>query len=494
MFASSALLGACASPLPEKGVGPGSTVVDPPEAAGSPVVRFEPPAPPDAVTPVTRIFVEFPGALADPRAMLVAGALTASQLRDFGKPVVPASLTSRAVSTLVWLEPSATVVVVAPLAALEPGALYTLAVSAPLVSLPFKVAAGPSALARVWPDRDDVAPSARAAVWCGPSDLGPLDAPVTLEPALLAGRFTLGTGAPVAAPRCVSFFSVAPSVASDASAPPALAPPAVTFDDGTRAALEPTVLFDRDEPPAAVSSCVAPAIPFGPACAEVEDDRVVVHPGAEPLLWTIDFGEPPVVRASRGGASFTLRPLPAEGRCRVATLDRSGHVSTADVAIVPAAPRAHVVVNEVLANPAGAEPAQEWVELYNDGSNAVALEGWVLEDAGGSTPLPAAELASGGFALVVPDAYVADDGIDPPPAPGTILVRVPMLGRSGLSNEGEKLTLRDPAGQVMSTFPAVKTKNGVSVARTTPDAADADPAFFISSPNGSSTPGAPNGP
>jgi hypothetical protein len=116
-----------------------------------------------------------------------------------------------------------------------------------------------------------------------------------------------------------------------------------------------------------------------------------------------------------------------------------------------------------------------------------------VDDAGGGhSVLPDAELAPSAFALVVSDAYVAGDGADPPPAPGTLVLRVPVLGRSGLSNEGEKLTLRDAAGTVISTFPAVKTKNGVSIARTAPDAPDTEPASFVLCPNGASTPGAPN--
>jgi hypothetical protein len=145
-----------------------------------------------------------------------------------------------------------------------------------------------------------------------------------------------------------------------------------------------------------------------------------------------------------------------------------------------------------LANPAGAEPSQEWVELYNDGADDVSLAGFVLEDGGGRTPLPDASLASGAFALVAPEAFIADDGVDPQPAPGALLIRVPALGRAGLSNEGETLTLRDPSGTIVSTFPAVKTKNGVSTARVAPDAPDADPSSFVPSPNGSATPGAPN--
>ena len=125
-------------------------------------------------------------------------------------------------------------------------------------------------------------------------------------------------------------------------------------------------------------------------------------------------------------------------------------------------------------------------------ARSVALAGFALEDAGGRAVLPEGDLAPRAFALVVSEAYVADDGVDPPPAPGTLMLRVPSLGRSGLSNEGEKLTLRDAAGTALSAFPAVKTKNGVSIARIAPDAPDDDPTAFLPSPNASATPGAPN--
>jgi hypothetical protein len=118
----------------------------------------------------------------------------------------------------------------------------------------------------------------------------------------------------------------------------------------------------------------------------------------------------------------------------------------------------------------------------------------VLEDAGGRSSFPDIALAPASFALVVTDAFIADDGVHPPPAAATLLVRVPALGRAGLSNEGEKLTLRDPLGNAVSTFPAIKTKNGVSIVRIAPDAPDTDPASFVPSPNGSATPGSPNVP
>ncbi len=490
------LLGfACETPLPARGAGVDSRgPLDAVDAGGSFRVRFDPEAPADGVSPVTRITVLSPQPLLAPRVLLVPGALSVSQLRDLGRSNVPQTLSSRSVSALVWLEADPTLLVVAPLTALEPGASYTLALSEPLVSFPFTVTreARP-ALGRVWPDRAEVAPSARAAVWCGPGPLGPLDTPATLEPALLAGRFTLGTGASIPAPQCIGWFTSAPMPSAlDASVPPAVPPASVTFDDGSSETLEPIVLFGRDAPPAPAVTCLPAEIPFGSGCADVQDDRIVVRPGDDPLLWTLDLGDGVVVRSTRGAKTFTLRPLPIGGVGHVGTLDRSGRVLDADVEIRAADKRAHIVLNEILANPAGAEPAQEWVELYNDGTDDVSLAGFVLEDGGGRTQLPDASLASGAFAIIASDAFVADDGVDPPPAPGALLLRVPALGRAGLSNEGEMLTLRGPTGAILSTFPPAKTKNGVSIARIAPDAPDADAASFVPSPNGSATPGAPN--
>ena len=184
--------------------------------------------------------------------------------------------------------------------------------------------------------------------------------------------------------------------------------------------------------------------------------------------------------------------MPADARFRLAALDESGRPSEDEVTVHPAPPMAHLVINEVMANPAGVERAQEWVELFNDGISPLAMGGYALETSGGTTVLPAAVLAPGAFALVVTDAYVENDGVDPVAAPGTLILRVPALGRDGLSNDGERLLLRDAAGAVISTFPALKAKSGVSNGRIAPDAPDGDADSFAPSANGSATPGAPN--
>src|SRR6185369_6311977 len=101
-----------------------------------------------------------------------------------------------------------------------------------------------------------------------------------------------------------------------------------------------------------------------------------------------------------------------------------------------------LVVTEVLANPAGTEPAQEYVEIRNLGDETLSLEGLLVQDSRGGDMLPAAELAAGAYALIVTSAYDPQSGADPAPRPGTMLVRVDSrIGTDGLSNGGEAVRL-----------------------------------------------------
>jgi hypothetical protein len=101
-----------------------------------------------------------------------------------------------------------------------------------------------------------------------------------------------------------------------------------------------------------------------------------------------------------------------------------------------------IAITEVLANPKGPEPQQEYVELRNLGDADVSLAGLRLEDSKGGDDLPAETLASGGYALVVTSTYDPEEGSDPAPRAGTLLVRVDTrLGSDGLSNSGEAVQL-----------------------------------------------------
>jgi hypothetical protein len=108
------------------------------------------------------------------------------------------------------------------------------------------------------------------------------------------------------------------------------------------------------------------------------------------------------------------------------------------------------------------------------------LVGYRILDIGGDTVLPDVVLPAGQFAVVVNETYLEDDEVDVLPPPEAILVRVPALGKSGLSNAGELLRLVDPEGHTISRFPALpKPKAGQSVSRRTTDASDGVSSSFV---------------
>jgi Lamin Tail Domain len=137
--------------------------------------------------------------------------------------------------------------------------------------------------------------------------------------------------------------------------------------------------------------------------------------------------------------------LPAGAAATVAAraTDRAGNVAeSAPLALTTPPALPPVAITEVMANPAGTEPAQEYVELRNMGDADLALDGLVIQDSRGGDMLPPGTLVSGGYALVVTSAYDPMSGADPPPRPGTLLLRVDTrIGTDGLSNSGEVVRL-----------------------------------------------------
>ncbi|HVZ74225.1 MAG TPA: lamin tail domain-containing protein [Polyangia bacterium] len=151
------------------------------------------------------------------------------------------------------------------------------------------------------------------------------------------------------------------------------------------------------------------------------------------------------VPAGAGAMTFDLAaptgalPPSTDATLVVRAVDRAGNVAeSAAVAWRTPAALPPLAITEVLANAAGAEPAQEFVELRNLGAEDVSTEGLAIADSRGSDALPAATIAPGEYALVVTSAYVATGGPDTPPRAGTQLLRVDArIGADGLSNGGE---------------------------------------------------------
>jgi hypothetical protein len=441
-------------------------------------VTLEPPAALDAAPPVLRVRVTAGGDALDPGLLaLVSGSVGPAQLLEVARGKVSATLAKRVVPALAWAEDGA--VVLAPTTALEPGASYTLAIGDRLdtVALTTAPLGGVPLLSRVWPPADGAAGD--FAVWCGDARLPRFDAAASLAPGALPGWIRRGAVTAGAGERCLRFE---PSQEGDADAH--VAPPLVSAaaDPSVQVRLDPSPIGATGAPSSVVAlACEADEIAFGPGCVKLADDRLYGRSPAAPVLWAVAGAGVDAVFAAWAGDPFVISGLPpsTDVTLDVAAVDARGTVLRMLLTAATLAPMPHMIINEVLANPLGPEPQQEWVEIVNDGPAPAVLDGYTLTDSGGDTALPPATLAPGAFALLVNQAFAEQDGLDAAPAPGTLLLRVPHLGKGGLSNAGEALVLSDGSGSVVSRFPARPApKAGFSVARRTPAAPDARSLSF----------------
>jgi hypothetical protein len=226
-------------------------------------------------------------------------------------------------------------------------------------------------------------------------------------------------------------------------------------------------------------SCETGELAFGPGCVSVADDRLTVRTPRAAQLWTIHTARGSLLQVSAEARPLIidgLRP-DAEERLWGSTHDLAGASRSFELELHTAPARERPILNEALADALGPEPQSEWIELLNDGTLAVDLAAYSLQDGGGRTPLPHAVLAPRELALLVRDDFAAN-GSDEPPASGARLIRLPALGKSGLSNAGERLALVNSAGVECSILPALAGKPGQSLARRTPASADSDPKSF----------------
>lgn len=472
-----------------------------PRAAGAAdshaVLTVEPPAPLDGLPPVVRLHVTTSSSAGTPVTpeglALVRGAIGRAHLRQIQRGEVSASLAKRLVPALVFPDEPAedaaltpagvTLVPTVPLAA---GELYALAVAATGEIIPLRTGTHDTIplLERVWPPLGASA-SDSFGVWCGATPLAEGLTPIDLAPSHRDGELRRGLAEGDPGARCLR-FQAAPLPANTVGVPPPLI---------AAGRLDPRPLtIDGPLEPIDPLSCLPDEVPFGPGCARLLDDRLLARGPEARALWSIQGEGIDQVFATAARTPFVIAPLSPNTpiSLQLTTIGNDGSAQNAVFSAITPLPQAHTVINEVLANPIGAEPTQEWIELVNDGLIAVDLGGYTLVDLLGETALPSFILAPGSFALIVNQDFVEDDEVDALPAPGTPLIRVPELGRSGLSNAGEPLKLLGPDGTVLSRFPALPhSRAGMSIARRTPSTPDAlRDGFFVARP----TPGRPNGP
>jgi hypothetical protein len=444
-----------------------------------PTLGVEPLRDPDAILPASRFRIADPD-LTD--VLIVSGELSDYYLRKIESGAPPNTLLERSVEYLSFVDADA--LVLAPVKALTPGETYSIAAPEHGLIGTFRVTDAPvPMLERRFPAAES--PAFPAAVFCG-ADVVALPSESWLEPGHVPLGLSRGVFGDEAFSECVSLRADGSVADGTYSFPVALG----------ETSLDPAPLVVSSVAPAEPAECLDHENPFASGCVEVLDDRAIVRVPDAPTAWTI----------TTTGISLLVTPPPA-GRFLVADLDWEtpyvldvGFVDAAgtflqeQVSITTTVPRPHVVINEVLANPLGAEPAQEWIELVNDGSLTVELEGFFLADGSGASVLPAYTLPPHGFVILAREDFQRDDGSDVPVPASVPVLALSTLGQNGLTNSGELLELRSADDVLLSRFPALpKPKPGVSVARKHPSALDDDPEAFVLHAEPGASPGAPNG-
>ncbi len=118
------------------------------------------------------------------------------------------------------------------------------------------------------------------------------------------------------------------------------------------------------------------------------------------------------------------------------------------VVVAEADPVSTMLISEFVFNPAGTEPGNEWVELYNGSTGPIDLMHWTLADASSSDLIATSSkvIPAGGYVVITSSTTLAQTliagGVD-------AIAATSSIGQNGLSNTGDALFLRDPAGTLV---------------------------------------------
>ena len=163
---------------------------------------------------------------------------------------------------------------------------------------------------------------------------------------------------------------------------------------------------------------------------------------------------------------------------RVTAMDRAGQTSVSEEKSVPVLQEVDLVINELMAANVstihdGAGEFDDWLELYNAGSESLPVGGFTLTDDRARPAkwvLPDTSIAAGGFLIVWADENASQG---------------PMHANFRLSKLGEYLGLFDAAGVPLDTLAFPSQVDDVSFGR----APDAGPSWVAQA---QATPGGPN--
>jgi len=126
--------------------------------------------------------------------------------------------------------------------------------------------------------------------------------------------------------------------------------------------------------------------------------------------------------------------------------------------IAPRIVFAQVIINEVAWMGTKASSADEWIELYNNSNEPVSLEGWSLNENGNKLIIALKNsIAANSYYLI----ERTDDSVTNVPAD-----LFGSWGGNGLSNDGEKISLKDSSG---NTIDEIDCLSGWFIGKASPD-------------------------
>lgn len=219
--------------------------------------------------------------------------------------------------------------------------------------------------------------------------------------------------------------------------------------------------------------CHIDEVPVGPGCALADDRSLSFRARSTAPVRAFLAGASVRDRAvaNRGEIALRLTPLVPGSRfeAELLLIGLGGETHVDRLPFVVPEELLPLTIAEVRANPLGAEPRQEYVEVLNFGATPVSVVGLALADRPdrvGDVISTAQLIAPGARALLVADAFDPLDDADPRVPPGVPLIRVgTSLASAGLSNAGEPLFLRDAEGRRLSASPALETEGGECLIR-----------------------------
>jgi hypothetical protein len=219
-----------------------------------------------------------------------------------------------------------------------------------------------------------------------------------------------------------------------------------------RASFEVSGAADRSEPQLMTAGCALDERALGGACVRADDRRLFVRGNTdEPCFVTLLAGSQRAMTLSYAGEfALALAPRELQGVATLRLSDLAGNVRELSLSY-ELAPMAQLTIDELRSDPLGAEPAQEYVELLNFGTETVSLMGYTLStDASekGRAIASSSTLAPGERALVVGPDFDPRDASD-----GALPSALKVLELSGaltLANAGGQVFLRDARGRRLS--------------------------------------------